>query len=324
MKAVIIVSVAALIIALAMPLIMTASRALPEPETTPTATQEPQKAMKDDDITFTVLTGGSVKTASLSDWLPGVIAGEMPALFDEEALKAQAVAARTYIINAKSTGTAAHPEADICDNSACCMAHLTETQMREKWGDNYDAYLERISEAIRETDGEYLTYGGEAIQAVFHSSSAGRTEDSSALWSALPYLVSVSSPETGEDVPNYVSEVEVSVTDFAATLRAADKNPDLSGTPDTWVGELTLDESGRVETADIGGTSISGAELRTLFALRSTAFTLDYVDGAFLFTVTGSGHGVGMSQYGANVMAKNGSSYQDILAHYYPGTTLMS
>jgi stage II sporulation protein D len=143
-----------------------------------------------------------------------------------------------------------------------------------------------------------------------------------ALWDALPYLVSVSSPETAQDVPNYVSTVEVSVSDFASSLRAANLAADLSGTPDTWVGDITRDSSGRVATAVIGGAEISGAELREIFSLRSTAFTLEYKDGALLFTVTGYGHGVGMSQYGANVMAQSGSAYAEILAHYYPGTQL--
>lgn len=325
MKPVIIVALAALLLALALPLALTAARASESPAATATASPTPAgETLLDEEIVFTALTDGEAAAVTMAEWLPGVLAGEMPASFEPEALKAQAVAARTYILSRRALGSDAHPEADVCDDSACCTAHLTEDELREKWGENYDVYMAKILTAVRETDGLYLSYGGAAIQAVFHSSSAGQTEDAAALWGALPYLVSVSSPETAEDVPNYVTEVEVSVNDFASTLRAAGLDADLSGTPDTWVGTLTPDGGGRVETALVGGLPISGADMRSLFDLRSAAFTLDYVDGAFLFTVTGYGHGVGMSQYGANVMAKDGSDYTQILAHYYPGTTLTS
>jgi stage II sporulation protein D len=140
----------------------------------------------------------------------------------------------------------AHPEADICDDPSCCEAHQTEDELIEKWGNNYGEYWAKVIAAVQDTDGEYLTYEGEPIQAVFHSSSLGQTEDSSAIWGALPYLVSVSSPETADDVPNFVTEVEVSVTDFASSLRAEGIDADLSGTPDLWLTDLTLDDSGRV------------------------------------------------------------------------------
>ncbi len=319
MKLNVILAVIALVIALTLPLILTGTRAEPrQAEGSP----EPTAALSDDDFIFTVLDDGQVRTVTLSEWLPGVVAAEVPALFHTEALKAQAVAARTYIMSRCRTGVAAHPEADICDNYACCQAHQAQDELLEKWGDHYDEYLAKIVSAVQDTDGEYLVFNGEPIQAVFHSSSAGFTEDSSALWGALPYLVSVSSPETADDVPNYVTQVEVSVSDFAATLRTAEINADLSGTPDKWVGESVLDSSGRVASITIGGTDVSGSRLREIFSLRSTAFTLEYINGVFQFTSTGYGHGVGMSQYGANVMAQDGSAYQEILTHYYPGAQL--
>ncbi|NCB51481.1 MAG: stage II sporulation protein D [Clostridia bacterium] len=322
MKLTVILALIALVIALAFPLILAGTSSTPQTEPTAVSTPEPAAAEADDAFSFTVLTDGEVKTVTLSEWLPGVLAGEMPVLFESEALKAQAVSARTFIIYRCSNGVPAHPEADICDDAACCAAHITEDELREKWGDDYEEYWAKIVAAVEATDGEHLTYEGQTIQAVFHSSSPGFTENSSALWDGLPYLVSVSSPETETDVPGYVTEVEVSVSDFASSLRAAGIGADLSGTPDLWVGDLVLDESGRVASALIGGTAVGGAELREIFSLRSTAFTLEYIKGAFLFTVTGYGHGVGMSQYGANVMAQNGSSYAEILQHYYPGTHL--
>lgn len=322
MKLTVILALTALVIALSLPLILAETSSPQQTEPTAVSTAGPTAATEDDGFSFTVLSDGEVTAVTLAEWLPGVIAGEMPVLFESEALKAQAVAARTFIMYRCSNGVPAHPEADICDDASCCQAHLTADELREKWGDNYEEYWAKIVAAVEATDGEYLTYEGQTIQAVFHSSSPGFTEDASALWDGLPYLVSVSSPETEADVPGYISEVEVSVSDFASSLRAAGIDADLSGTPDLWVGDLVLDESGRVASALIGGASVEGAELREIFSLRSTAFTLEYIDGAFLFTVTGYGHGVGMSQYGANVMAQSGSSYEEILRHYYPGTHL--
>ena len=159
--------------------------------------------------------------------------------------------------------------------------------------------------------------------AAFHSSSAGATEDCGAIWSARPYLISVDSPETAEEVPNYISSVELSALDFRDTVLYARPDADFTGDESGWIGEITHDESGRVASAVLGGEKLSGTELRSLFSLRSTAFTLEYTGSSFLFTVTGFGHGVGMSQYGANVMAKSGADYREILAHYYPGTQLV-
>ena len=277
----------------------------------------------DSEIRFTALSAGEVVETSMYEWLPGAVAGEMPASFEAEALKAQAVAARTYILSRMASPPASHPEAAVCDDPGCCKAHLTDAQLRENWGEDYAANLARIGGAVRSTDGQYLEYGGEAIEAVFHSSSAGMTEDAAELWSARPYLVSVSSPETAADVPDYVTSVEVSPEDFAARLGAAYPEADFSGGAAFWLGAVSRDGSGRVESVEAGGVSVPGTELRELFGLRSTAFTLDYTAGGFLFTVTGYGHGVGMSQYGANVMAGSGSEYGEILAHYYPGTALV-
>ena len=276
----------------------------------------------DSELALTVLTEGEVKTVTMSDWLPGVVAGEMPASFEPEALKAQAVAARTYIMYAMGREKPAHPEADVCDDPGCCKAHSTDEALRENWGGDYDANMQKILSAVRSTDGEYMSYGGEVIQAVFHSSSAGRTEDSAAIWQAEPYLVSVESPETADDVPNYVSSVTVSPEDFRETVLAAHPEAEFGEDPAFWLGAAVHDASGRVESVDIGGAQVPGTELRTLFELRSTAFALDYTAEGFLFTVTGYGHGVGMSQYGANVMAQDGADYEEILTHYYPGAEL--
>lgn len=306
-----------LILALALPLVISAHS---EPEEDPPASGD--VAGMDSELSFSVLTDGSIETVTMSDWLPGVVAGEMPASFEPEALKAQAVAARTYIMYSMGREKSAHPEADVCDDPGCCKAHASDETLRQNWGESYESNWAKILEAVRSTDGEYMSYGGEVIQAVFHSSSAGHTEDSAAIWQAQPYLVSVDSPETAEDVPNYVSSLSVSPEDFKSTVQTLHPEAQLEGDPAYWLGAAVHDASGRVESVDIGGAQVPGTELRTLFELRSTAFALDYTPDGFLFTVTGYGHGVGMSQYGANVMAEDGADYEEILTHYYPGAEL--
>lgn len=280
---------------------------------------------KDTECTFTVQTDSGIEQHTMADYLPGVLAGEMPALFQPEALKAQAVAARTYILYRMNHRPEAHPDADICNDPACCKAYHTESELREIWGGQYDAYHEKMTAAVRDTDGQFLQYGGAAIQAVFHAASAGVTQASSEIWNDCPYLKSVASPETAADVPNYVTEVEVSPEEFRTALETVQPAISFSGSPADWLGDSPQNASGRVEFTSVCGTNIPGTEMRSRFHLRSTAYTLAYTDrNSFLFTVTGYGHGVGMSQYGANVYAKNGWSYDAILAHYYPGTELVS
>ena len=264
---------------------------------------------------------GSVQTLAMQDYIAAVVAAEMPASFDAEALKAQAVAARSFAMYSASGHK--HPNADVCTDYACCQAWTDEAARRAKWGENYDAYWQKILSAATETDGQYLSYDGKPVFAAFHSSSAGATEDCGAIWSDTPYLVSVLSPETARDVPNYVSSLACAPIDFRDTLLSAFPEADFTGEESGWIGEIVRDASGRVESALLGGVSVSGTALRSLFSLRSTAFELSYTDGRFLFTVTGYGHGVGMSQYGAKVMAENGADYKSILAHYYTGTVLV-
>lgn len=284
------------------------------PETLP-PTAEPESQPS----TVRVLHNSAVTEMDMEEYIIGVTAAEMPASFEPEALKAQAVAARSYALYCMRSGK--HPDADVCTDPACCQAWQSEEELREKWGDK-EEYYEKISAAVSSTAGEYLSYGGQAVFAAFHSSSAGETEDSGEIWSPVPYLVSVSSPESEKDVPNFVSTVDCAPLDFRDTILHDHPEADFTSPRAGWVTELRRDNSGRVDTAVIGGTEISGAELRRLFSLRSTAFTLDYTGSAFCFTVTGYGHGVGMSQYGANVMARDGYSYRDILFHYYPETEL--
>ncbi len=272
-----------------------------------------------------VLTQGGTVEMPLEEYLEGVLAGEMPAEFRIEALKAQAVAARTYTLYMAANPKPAHPEADVCTESGCCQAWLSREELEARWGEDFQKYDEKIRQAVRETAGVYLTYGGEPILACFHASSPGRTESSGALWGrALPYLVSVETPETARDVPNFVTLREVSDAELRGAVSTAAPMADFSGPPEDWVGERVLDVSGRVAAIRIGGTPIPGDRIRELFSLRSCCFTLEWTGERFLFTVEGGGHGAGLSQYGANVLAGEGLPWQEILFHYYPGAQLAS
>ena len=291
----------------------------PQPEVTPpAATAKVLEA--DEKRSVTVLCGDEPVKMTVRQYLVGVVAAEMPVSFEPEALKAQAVAARSYLQRFLSEPK--HENADICAKSDCCQAYLSEAKLKEKWGKNYDTYIEKIRSAVSATDGEYLSYGGKAALTAFHSSSAGVTENSGAIWSELPYLKSVDSPETADAVPNYISTLTLADIDFRDTILYLKPEADMTGEASSWVSKIERNASGRVQSATIGKVKFTGAELRKLFSLRSTAFELKHENGQFTFTVTGYGHGVGMSQYGANTMAKSGSSYKEILEHYYPGTTL--
>lgn len=268
-----------------------------------------------------VLCDGDACLTDMQAYLVRVVAAEMPADFHPEALKAQAVAARTYAIYCADSRR--HGDADICTDSACCQAWTGDEALAKNWGADFERNLAKITEAVEATHGEYLCYDGKAVFAAFHSSSAGFTEDCGAIWSSVPYLLSVDSPETPDTVPGLVSGLEISALDFRDTLLHDRAEADFTGEERAWVQSLERDDSGRVSRAMIGGAEFSGTRLRSLFNLRSTNFTLEYTGRGFLFTVYGFGHGVGMSQHGANLMAESGADYREILAHYYPGTVLV-
>ena len=298
----------------------------PSPSASPDAAASPdaEYAYQDDAVTVRLLHNGTVTTLSMAQYLTGVVAAEMPASFNMEALKAQAVAARTetlyHILIYKSD---THPDADVCSDPADCQAYKSDDELREKWGAMYKYCLGRIEKAVRDTDGECLTYGSEPIQAVFHSSSAGQTAASGEVWvHDLPYLVSVKSPETSDSVPNFVSTVVVTVADFKATVLKFYPSAVFSKDRSTWVTGITHTPSGRISTLSIGGVTVTGTSLRAMFGLRSTAASVSVGDKEVTFTTTGYGHGVGMSQYGANAFAAQGKTYRDILAWYYTGVTL--
>ncbi|MBQ3404399.1 MAG: stage II sporulation protein D [Oscillospiraceae bacterium] len=276
----------------------------------------------DHSVNIKLLDKGQVKTLCLDEYLIGVVAAEMPADFDIEALKAQAVAARTYTMyKLFAEPSASHPEADVCSDIKCCKAYSTGDTLKAKWGTSYENNLKKITDAVRSTDGQYLKYEGEPILAVFHSCSAGTTERSENVWSrALPYLVCVDTPETEADVPGYSTTVTVLKSDYMDSIRERFPDVDFSRYP--LIGEISLTEGGRVDGVVTGGVSVSGTLMRSIFELRSAAFEMEEHGDDVVFHVSGYGHGVGMSQYGANVLAHSGSNYIEILSWYYPGTAL--
>jgi len=301
---------------------------LPAAETTPAQTESVERPLpapagtRAAQTVLLRLPDGGVCEMDMQEYLIGVVAAEMPAAFEPQALRAQAVAARTYALYCGEAHK--HGTAQVCTDPGCCQAYSADSALRTNWGAAYETNLARIRAAVEATDGEYLSYGGAPVFAAFHSSSAGATEDCGAVWNARPYLISVPSPETAEQVPNYQSSVRCWRLDFRDTLLRAHPECDFSGEAEGWIGETERDGSGRVAAVTLGGVRVRGTELRQLFALRSTAFTLSYAGGIFTFNVTGFGHGVGMSQYGANTLAAAGWDYRAILAHYYPGTTLVA
>ena len=291
----------------------------PEP-----AAPETAAVHHDRDVTLTIQDGDTTEQMTLERYLTGVVRGEMPASFEMEALRAQAAAERTYVYYQLAAGRKdAHPDADFCTDHTCCSAYLSETAAREKWGGDFAPWNTRVEQAVSDTDGQVVLYNGRPILAVFHSSSAGRTAAAGDVWSGdLPYLVSVDSPEGEETVPNYYSTVTFTAAEAKEKLLAAHPELKLSGTPDRWFGAAAENGSGRVETVSVGGTDIEGTELRRIFGLRSACFTVAADSESVTFRVTGYGHGVGMSQYGANQLAREGKTWQEILEWYYTGATV--
>lgn len=260
---------------------------------------------------------GGVVELTMADYLWGVVAAEMPASFEEEALKAQACAARTYTVLQQGRGK--HPEADICGDSTCCQAYIERSAAEARWGLNAGEYGGKIDRAVTETDGLGVLYNGQPIQALFFSSAAGRTVDAVEVWgNSVAYLKSVDSPE-GDEVPNYRTQVVLGAEEVRSLTLDAYPGANLSGDPSAWFGVASRNESGGVISMSLGGVTLTGGQLRALFSLRSATFTVNWDGERFTFDVTGYGHGVGMSQYGANAMSKNGSSFEDILTWYYTG-----
>ncbi|MDR0446315.1 MAG: stage II sporulation protein D [Oscillospiraceae bacterium] len=303
------------------------------PQETRAPITQPQPGEADARVSVRVKDGETVREMSMFEYLVGAVAGEMPASFEPEALRAQAAAARTYVwYNISVAEPKKHENADVCTDSTCCAAFSSDETLREKWGAEYEQNLAKLRAAVADTDGIFITYDSQPILAAFHASSYGSTESAADVWQgAKPYLISVPSPETEEDAPGLISAVTISLKDFKETASKALPDAVFGDDAGTWITDITYDDAGRVASLKIGGVKMTGAGVRAMLGLRSTAVTIQISsDGAagsegsgnIVFTTAGYGHGVGMSQYGANVMAKNGSGWRDIIKAYYTGAAL--
>lgn len=272
---------------------------------------------------------GRLTQVPLEDYVCSVVAAEMPASYHLEALKAQAVASRTRAVAQAAanggTGCSLRQGADICTDSSHCQAFADVTACRAKWGDEYEVYRQRVAQAVRATAGQILTYGGKPITVLFHAISGGMTEAASTVFSqSLPYLVSVESK--GEEGVRGYNEVAIFTFEEAARLLASAFPLDsLTGEKlQQSFGIARYTPTGRVDTLFLGDKELPATEVRKALGLRSTWFSLSMDAEHILFHQRGYGHGVGMSQAGANAMAAEGGSFDNILAHYYPGTQLAS
>ena len=254
-------------------------------------------------------TTGEIKEIPFEKYIEGVVSGEMPASYELEALKAQAVAARSYALyhmNGK--------EYDVT-NTTSTQVYIEEKDLKDKWKENYKKNINKIKKAIEETSGEYLTYKGEIIDAMFFAVSTGKTENSEEVFiSKLPYLRSVSST-WDEKSPAFTDTVTMTLNDFY-------KNLNLPYNDKLNIEIIEKTSTGRIRKLKINEQEINGRDFQKKLKLRSNYFEIIKKDNNIIINTKGYGHGVGMSQFGANEMAKEGSDYKKILKHYYEGTEI--
>lgn len=267
---------------------------------------------------------GEILKIPEKEFLIGVVASEMPAAFEEEALKAQAVASYTYFCRARNKNKNLK-EYDFTVNTKKQENYITKEQMMNKWNSNFKKYYGKIENMVDCVFGEIIEDSGEPILAAYHAMSSGKTERSADVFGGdLKYLQSVESP--GDKLaPGYESVAELSVENFKTNLNSINKNSIFDGEPNSWIQNITRTDAGMVKNINICGNDFKGSDVRKVFCLRSSDFDVNYdnENGKFIFTVRGYGHGVGMSQQGAQYMAKNGSTYKQILSWYYPGTEIV-
>lgn len=270
---------------------------------------------------------GKIVEMNVEEYVKGVVAAEMPAEFELEAMKAQAVAARTYAVKNMvffgGSGLAEQPGADVSTDYRQSQAWQNEAKLRERWGANYETNWRKISRAVEETRGEVATYNGEFINAVFHSTSGERTASAKEVWGFdYPYLISVPCP-WDQKSPRYYDRKEFSLAEIEQLLGsetqvvAAVENGNSGATQ-----VINMTDSGRVEQIRIGSKVLSGATVREKLQLRSTNFKVELQGNKMTFNTIGYGHGVGLCQYGANGMAKAGQDYRQIITKYYTGVAL--
>lgn len=274
-----------------------------------TIPEKKQETIVDNNLYVTVnRSNGTILNLELEEYIVGVVGAEMPASFNVEALKAQAVLARTYALKSLSKG-------DILTDNSSTQNYKSDDELKAMWGSSFNTYYNKIRNAVISTKGMYLTYNEEIIEAVYHSTSNGVTEDASYVWgNSFPYLVSVSSPYDNSN-SSFIKETFITYEDL--TLKFG-----FLIDEDTEMNVLSKTLGDRVENVMIGSNTYSGVMLRNMLGLRSADFDIRKTDLGVYFTTRGFGHGVGMSQYGANGLAKNGANFETILKHYYTGVDI--
>lgn len=268
--------------------------------------------------TVTVLCGDEKTEMDAEEYIISVVAGEVSPNYCIEALKAQAVAARTYLYY-KINGGGCNKGADICTDYKHCQAYKSKEDMISQWGNNFDKYYSAVKEAVNSTNGEIIKYNDQPICALYHSSSVGKTENCVSVFGGnYPYLVSVDTLIDQND-SEYSKTVTFSKEEFVEKINSAFPTAGISDIDIKIVGYTS---AGRVSALKIGNATVKATALRTALSLRSTDFTFDDSGGKISFTTFGYGHGVGMSQHGAQAMAEAGKTYKEILLHYYPNTEI--
>ena len=287
-----------------------AAQSVPD-ETLPT-TQQTEPAIRQ--VLIPVLSEEGLRMMDLEEYVVCVVLAEMYASFEEAALQAQAVAARTYAMKRCEEGSR-HEQGAVCTDSGCCQAYISREDYLLGRGTQED--VDKVAQCVQDTRGWVLYWQGEFAECTYFSCSGGRTEDAVAVWgSEIPYLQSVNSPGE-EQSGSYSRSVYMSRTQLQEKLGCT-----LSGQPGDWLGMVTYTEGGGVSTMVFAGRSYSGVTLRKLLGLSSTAFTMVAEEDGITIQTKGKGHRVGMSQYGAHAMAGQGHTWQEILQHYYPGTEI--
>ena len=300
------------------------SRHSTDSSTTTTATTTTTTAKKPPEETvFRMLCGDEVVSLTDREFLTRTLAMEMPASYHEEALKAQAVAAYTYY-HRRRLAQEKNPDpdlkgADFVTPNDRFPQDYTEEKLRQRWGEDYDTYSRKIADAVVAVWGETITYDGKLIDACFHAVSNGQTESAEEVWGAqVPYLQTVASPGD-RTATGYASTGTFTADEVRTILTKAEPEIALGKNPEDWFGKATLSDAGTVHSQKVGDVSLPGTQIRKLFGLRSAAYSVDFADGVFTFSVRGYGHGVGMSQHGADYLAKQGYTYKEILEYYYTG-----
>lgn len=267
---------------------------------------------------------GKVEEIELDNYLLGVVSSEMPASFEIEALKAQAIVARTYTIY-KITEDKKHDNADICNNSKCCQAWISKEQRLSKWNENErDANWKKIEEAVNSTKGKIVTYEGKPINAFFHSNSGGTTDTATAVWGGenYPYLQAVQT--SGEDsYSQYSSKIVLTKKEFIDKIKEYHSDFQIDFSLENQIEILEYTEGERIKTIKVGNLNLSGVEIRNIYGLKSAKFQISMEGENIKFNVIGYGHGVGMSQTGADSMSKQGKNYEDIIKHFYTGVEII-